>query len=49
MACAHTGLVGKPDEAREAASTALSIDEANGDVPASVWAHDLVDSLSRES
>jgi hypothetical protein len=31
-------LVGKPDEAREAATTALSIYEAKGDVPASAWA-----------
>ena len=39
-------LVGKPDEAREAAAAALAIYEAKGDVPASVWARELLDSLS---
>jgi hypothetical protein len=42
-------LVGKPDEAREAATIALSICEAKGDVPASAWSRELVDSLARES
>ena len=39
-------LVGKPAEAREAAATALAIYEAKGDVPASAWARELLDSLS---
>ena len=39
-------IVGKPREAREAAATALAIYEAKGDVPASAWARDLLDSLS---
>jgi tetratricopeptide (TPR) repeat protein len=38
-------LVGKPAEAREAAATALAIYEAKGDVPASAWARELLDSL----
>jgi hypothetical protein len=42
-------LVGKPDEAREAATTALSIYEAKGDVPASAWARELVESLAGKS
>ena len=37
---------GKPEEAREAATTALAIYEAKGDVPASAWARELVDSLA---
>jgi class 3 adenylate cyclase len=39
-------IVGKPLEAREAAATALAIYEAKGDVPASAWAQELLDSLS---
>ena len=39
-------LVGKPVEAREAAATALAIYEAKGDVPATAWARELLDSLS---
>ncbi len=39
-------LVGKPEEAREAAATALAIYEAKGDIPASTWARELLDSLS---
>ena len=39
-------LVGKPLEAREAAATALAIYEAKGDIPASAWARELLDSLS---
>jgi len=39
-------LVGKPAEAREAAATALAIYEAKGDVPATAWARELLDSLS---
>jgi len=39
-------LVGKPVEAREAAATALAIYEAKGDIPASAWARELLDSLS---
>ena len=39
-------LVGKPAEAREAAATALAIYEAKGDLPASAWARELLDSLS---
>ena len=42
-------LVGKPDEAREAAAIALSIYETKGDVPASAWARELVDSLAQQS
>jgi hypothetical protein len=42
-------LVGKPDEARDAAAIALSIYEAKGDVPASAWARELVDSVAQES
>jgi hypothetical protein len=42
-------LVGKPDAARQAAATALAIYEAKGDVPASAWARELVDSLARQS
>jgi len=42
-------LVGKADEAREAAATALAIYEAKGDVPASGWARELVESLSQPS
>ena len=38
-------LVGKPQEAHEAAATALAIYEAKGDVPASTWARELLDSL----
>jgi hypothetical protein len=41
-------LVGKPEEAREAAATALAIYEAKGDAPASAWARELVDSLAQE-
>ena len=39
-------LVGKPLEAREAAAAALAIYEAKGDIPASAWARELLDSLS---
>ena len=39
-------LVGKPQEAREAAATALAIYEAKGDVPATAWARELLVSLS---
>lgn len=39
-------LCGKPAEAREAAATALAIYEAKGDVPASAWTRELLDSLS---
>jgi hypothetical protein len=42
-------FVGKPDEAREAAATALAIYETKGDVPASAWARELVDSLAEKS
>ena len=42
-------LVGKPEEAREAATTALAIYEAKGDVPASAWARELVDSLAEKT
>ena len=38
-------LAGKPVEAREAAATALAIYEAKGDVPATAWARELLDSL----
>ena len=38
-------IVGKPREAREAASTALAIYEAKGDLPAIAWARDMLDSL----
>lgn len=38
-------LVGKPAEAREAAATALAIYDAKGDLQASVWARELLDSL----
>ena len=38
-------IVGKPYEARAAASTALGIYEAKGDVPASAWTRELLDSL----
>jgi tetratricopeptide (TPR) repeat protein len=39
-------LAGKPLEAREAAATALAVYEAKGDIPASAWARELLDSLS---
>ena len=39
-------LLGKPAKAREAAETALAIYEAKGDIPASAWAQELLDSLS---
>ncbi len=39
-------LVGKPAEAREAAATALALYEAKGDIPASAWTRELLDSLS---
>jgi len=39
-------LVGKPREAREAAATALAIYEAKGDLTASAWARELLDSLA---
>ena len=39
-------LVGKAEEARESAATALAIYEAKGDVPASTWARELVASLA---
>jgi len=39
-------IVGTPIEARKAAATALAIYEAKGDVPASAWARELLDSLS---
>jgi len=39
-------LVGKPAAACEAAATALAIYEAKGDIPASAWARELLDSLS---
>jgi tetratricopeptide (TPR) repeat protein len=42
-------LVGKPDEAREAAATALAIYETKGDVPASTWARELLDSLAEQT
>ena len=38
-------VVGRPAEAREAAATALAIYEAKGDIPASAWARELLDSL----
>jgi tetratricopeptide (TPR) repeat protein len=38
-------IVGKPAEAREAAAVALAIYEAKGDLPASTWARELLDSL----
>jgi hypothetical protein len=39
-------LVGKPDEAREAAAVALAVYEAKGDIPATAWVRELLDSLS---
>jgi len=42
-------LVGKPDAARQAAAAAVAIYEAKGDVPASAWARELLDSLAQES
>ena len=42
-------LAGKPDEAREGAATALAIYETKGDVPASAWTRELVDSIAQES
>ncbi len=39
-------LLGRQEEAREAAETALAIYEAKGDIPASTWARELLDSLS---
>ena len=42
-------LVGKPDEAREAAAIALAIYETKGDVPASGWARELLDSLVEQT
>ena len=42
-------LVGKPDEAREAAAIALAIYETKGDVPASAWARELLDSLAEQT
>ena len=39
-------LVGKPTEAREAAAAAVAVYEAKGDIPASAWARELLDSLS---
>ena len=42
-------IVGKPAEAREAATIALAIYEAKGDVPASAWARELVDSLAEKT
>ena len=39
-------LAGKQIEAREAATAALAIYEAKGDLPASAWARELLDSLS---
>jgi len=39
-------IIGRRVEAREAATTALAIYEAKGDVPASAWARELLDSLS---
>jgi class 3 adenylate cyclase len=39
-------IVGKPEEAREAAATALAIYEAKGDQPAAAWARELVASLA---
>jgi class 3 adenylate cyclase len=41
-------LIGKPLEAREAATTALAVYEAKGDIPASTGARALLDSLSAE-
>ena len=38
-------IVGKPQEARQAAATALAIYEGKGDIPAAAWARDLVASL----
>jgi class 3 adenylate cyclase/tetratricopeptide (TPR) repeat protein len=38
-------LVGKPEEAREAATTALSIYESKGDQPAAAWARRLIASI----
>jgi class 3 adenylate cyclase/tetratricopeptide (TPR) repeat protein len=38
-------LVGKPAEARDAASAALAIYEAKGDLPAAGWARELLDLL----
>ena len=38
-------LVGKRPEAREAAATALAVYEAKGDIPATAWARELLDSL----
>jgi hypothetical protein len=39
-------IVGKPQDAREAAATALAIYDEKGDIPASAWARELLDSLS---
>ncbi len=39
-------LVGKPLEARDAAAAALAVYEAKGDIPATAWARELLDSLS---
>jgi hypothetical protein len=39
-------LAGKKTVAREAASTAVAVYEAKGDMPASAWARELLDSLS---
>jgi tetratricopeptide (TPR) repeat protein len=39
-------LAGRSLEAREAVTTALAIYEAKGDIPATAWARELLDSLS---
>jgi hypothetical protein len=39
-------IAGKPEEAREAAAAALAIYEAKGDVTATAWARELLDSLN---
>jgi hypothetical protein len=38
-------IVGKPAEAREAVAVAVAIYEAKGDLPATAWARELLDSL----
>ena len=42
-------IVGKRDEARHAAATALAIRESKGDVWATACARELVDSLTQQS
>ena len=49
MACAHARARRQAGRGARSRAAALAIYEAKGDVPASAWARELVDSLFQQS